>query len=82
MTLPADIRAKLRIKPGQRVAIHLNDRGEAVIEPVSSLQDLRQKAYASLSARGVTDEQVREMALGHTSGDGFTAAIKEKYGKR
>lgn len=82
MTLPADIREKLHIKPGQRVAIRLNDRGEAVIEPTLSLQELRSKTYASLKERGITEAQVREMALGYEAGDGLAAAVEEKYGQR
>lgn len=82
MTLPADIRAKLHIKPGQKVAIHLNERGEAVIEPTLSLHELRQETYASLRSRGVTDGQVREMALGYKNGEGLAAAVEEKYGQR
>lgn len=82
MTLPADIRAQLHIETGQKVAIRMNDRGEAVIEPAMSLQELRKKAYTSLAERGVTAEQVREMALGYRNGDGMAAAVKEKYGQR
>lgn len=81
MTLPADIRAKLHVKPGQRVAIRMNERGEAVIEPAMTVQELRQKAYDSLARRGITADQVREMAEGYQSGDGMTAAVSEKYGQ-
>ena len=82
MTLPADIREKLHIKPGQRVAIRLNNQGEAVIEPAMGVQELRQKAYESLAKRGIGADQVREMALNYKNGYGFEAAVKEKYGKR
>lgn len=82
MTLPADIREKLHIKPGQRVAIRLNEKGEAVIEPALSLQELRQKTYASLYERGITDDQIREMAVNYKNGDGMTAAVLEEYGER
>lgn len=82
LTLPADIRAKLHIKPGQRVAIHLNERGEAVIGPTLSLQELRARTYASLQQRGITEEQVREMAENYKNGDGFAAEVEARYGKR
>lgn len=82
MTLPADIRSKLHIEPGQRVAIHMNEQGEAVIKPIVSLEELRKKTYASLRARGITDDMVREMALGYKNGDGMAAAVDEEYGQR
>lgn len=82
MTLPADIRAKLHIKPGQRVAIRMNEQGEAVIEPAMTVQELRQKAYASLAERGIDADQIREMALNYRNGDGMAAAVQDKYGQR
>lgn len=82
MTLPASIREKLHIKPGQRVAIRMNERGEAVIEPTMSLDELRRKSYESLAARGVSADQIRELALDYKNGDGLEAAVKEEYGQR
>lgn len=82
LTLPADIRAKLHIKPGQKVAIHLNEQGEAVIAPTQSLEELRKKTYESLHAQGITEHQVREMARNYKNGDGLTAALEEEYGQR
>lgn len=82
LTLPADIRAKLHIKPGQKVAIHLNEKGEAVIEPTVTIEELRKKAWQSLHDRGLTDDQVREIGRRYKSGDGQIAAIEEEYGLR
>ena len=82
MTLPADVRAKLNIKPGQRVAINVNNRGEAVIEPQVDLEALRRRTRAELAAQGITPQELHKRLDAYQNGDGFTAAVMEKYGQR
>lgn len=63
-------------------AIHLNEQGDAVIEASINIEDLRKKAWQSLRDRGLSDDQIREIGKGYKNGDGFAAAVKEKYGQR
>ena len=82
ITLPADVRQKLNIKPGQRVAINVNKRGEAVIEPQVDLEDLRRRTREELAAQGTSLDELRKRLEHYQNGDGIAAAVREEYGKR
>lgn len=63
LTLPAEIRKKLNIKPGQRVEVRLGPGGNAeVVKPVD-IEDLRKRTAAHLKKHNIkplTDEELDE----------------------
>jgi AbrB family looped-hinge helix DNA binding protein len=49
-TIPKELREKHGIEPGSRVRIRENDKGQIVVEPLTSLQEFR--GTATTSERG------------------------------
>lgn len=49
---------------------------------MTDIEKLRQKAKVVLKSRGLTDDQLRQMALNYKNGDGMAAAVLEKYKKK
>lgn len=82
ITLPAQVRKKLDIVSGQRVKISYDHSGKAVVEPLVDFKDLARKTQEHLKKMGFTPEKLREMAENYQSGDGISAHVLEKYGKK
>lgn len=59
--MPVKIRQQLGIKPGMRVAIEVNKKGNAVIEPILDIEELRRRNQEFMRRNRVgpvTDEQI------------------------
>jgi AbrB family looped-hinge helix DNA binding protein len=82
VTIPVHLRKKLSIKPGQRLTFSLNKNGNAeIIRPVN-IEELQRQNQILLRKRGFTTQKLRRMAEEYKSGDGITAHVLEKYGKK
>jgi AbrB family looped-hinge helix DNA binding protein len=75
ITLPADIRAKLNLKQGERVSIS-EDSGQITIKPSLSWEELHKMNQAILKRNGNWPTKA------YKSGDGFRAHVEKKYGKK
>lgn len=82
VTIPVYLRKKVSIKPGQRLTFSLNKKGNVeIIRPIN-IEDLQRQNQELLRKRGFTPEKLRKMAEEYRSGDGITAHVLEKYGKK
>jgi len=72
ITLPASFRKELGLQSGKKIAVSLNN-GSITIKPPSSLDEVRALMHEEMKAKGTLDIPV-------SSGDGWTAHVKEKYG--
>lgn len=82
VTIPVRLRKQLSIKSGQRLAFSLNKKGNAEITRPIDITDLQRQNQELLRKKGFTPEKLRKMAKEYRSGDGITAHVLEKYGKK
>ena len=82
ITVPAKVRKQLGIKPGMMVTIEVNKKGNAEIMRPLDINELRKKNQEHFKKMGFTPEKLRKMAEGYQNGDGWTAHVLEKYGKK
>jgi len=68
ITLPAAIRRALRVAPGDRVRVRLED-GHATVEPGGTLEAVRARLQAEARARGTWGTPI-------ASGDGWSAHVE------
>ncbi|MDR0958909.1 MAG: AbrB/MazE/SpoVT family DNA-binding domain-containing protein [Propionibacteriaceae bacterium] len=73
ITLPAEIRRELGLKPGQKVGMSVKD-GSVVIAPPVTLDDVRSRLRAAAEASGTWGTQPR-------AGEGWAAHVREHYGE-
>lgn len=70
-TIPADLREKLHLKEGDTVRFEESEQGRITISRALSLEEIRKCNQAAA-------HNVSSVA----SGDGFSAHVREKYGKK
>lgn len=73
-TIPVEIRKKLGIEPGMFVSFEENQAGDYILKREQTIEEVRAMNRAAMEQEGTSD-------VNYTSGDGFTAHVKEKYGK-
>jgi len=71
-TIPVEIRKKLGIKPGMQITFTSTKSGEIVIKRSQTIEEIRTANKKALAAK--TQKEYK-------SGDGFTLAAKQKFGK-
>ena len=73
-TIPIEIRKRLGIKPGMQITFTTNKAGEFVIERSRTIEEIRELNRQALKQAGTASKKYK-------SGDGFTVASLEKFGK-
>jgi len=64
LVLPAEIRRKLDIKEGDRLAVMVDEEGRVVMEsPGAALAKVRQKLKSSLGGRSLVDDYLAEKRI-------------------
>ncbi|MDR3070673.1 MAG: AbrB/MazE/SpoVT family DNA-binding domain-containing protein [Propionibacteriaceae bacterium] len=72
VTIPAEIRREFGFNPGQLVTFRVEE-GNVLIEPPPRLEEVRARLQSEMKRKGT-------WGIPYTSGDGWKAAVREKYG--
>jgi AbrB family looped-hinge helix DNA binding protein len=73
ITVPVEFRRTLGLTPGRKLNVSLNGN-KIIIQKPEVLDEVRQLLQAEMKAKGTSGEKTK-------SGAGWTAHVKEKYGK-
>jgi AbrB family looped-hinge helix DNA binding protein len=73
ITLPVEMRRALKLEPGRKLNIVLQDEKLLISKPVD-IGEVRRELQEQTALRGTEKAAVR-------SGDGWTAHVREKHGR-
>src|SRR5690606_22543004 len=77
ITLPADIRYHWKVRPGQKVMVELGPNGQAIVQPLVDITDVRQRTKRYLAEQGLNATDLHHIAQSYQSGQGLETHLKE-----